>query len=558
MPVPWRRGMPVPYPFYILVVGTIVTLILFVQQPQLATRVAAAASALSPLSLVTLRPIKQELVAPKDLRPRRVAIVGAGASGSAAAFFLSRAAREAESRAGEPRGSLLDIVVYERADYIGGRTTVVYPHGDTNLRPVELGASIFVDANRNLVKAAKLFGLDIVDPEFGDTGVAVWDGTQFLFATSSEKGRWSGWWDTIAALRRYGALSPMRQRSAVGALVKKFSRLYDPRWLANRGSVANVDEFAESADLGGSLTSRKGEDWARNVVKAGRRWVDEIMEASTRVNYCADMTEIHALGAAVSLASGGASAIAGGNFRLFEAMLKHSRADVRLQTAVDTIEPHPGGFRVTSNGSHTVEDYNEVFFAAPWHSSPVSKNISSHFTQPIPKQRYVRLHVTMLATTAPHADPLYFFGSPDDAVPGTILTTGATVRAKPGAARPEFQSISYHGETYEGSGEWVVKVFSKAELSNDLLADIFGDYPTWVYRKVWDSYPALHPTASFPPMQPMQGFHYLAAFEPWVSTMETQTLSAREAVARSVQRWWNLGLGECRDADDSWDMTCGK
>jgi prenylcysteine oxidase/farnesylcysteine lyase len=40
--------------------------------------------------------------------------------------------------------------------------------------------------------------------------------------------------------------------------------------------------------------------------------------------------------------------------------------------------------------------------------------------------------------------------------------------------------------------------------------------------------------------------------------METQTVSAREAVARSVQRWWNLGLGECRDAADSWDMTCGK
>lgn len=96
------------------------------------------------------------------------------------------------------------------------------------------------------------------------------------------------------------------------------------------------------------------------------------------------MDEIHALGAAVSLATGGASAIAGGNFRLFEAMLKNSGAEVRLETAVDSIEPHNSGFRVTSNNSRTTDDYDEVYFAAPWHSSPVAKNISSHFTQPIP------------------------------------------------------------------------------------------------------------------------------------------------------------------------------
>lgn len=130
----------------------------------------------------------------------------------------------------------------------------------------------------------QLFDLEIVDPEFGDTGVAIWDGIQFLFSTTVAKSRWSGWWDTLAALRRYGALSPMRQRGAVAALMKKFARLYDPAWLANRGSVLNVDEFAASADLGVDLTTRTGEDWAKNVVKAKSRWVTEIMEASVRVN----------------------------------------------------------------------------------------------------------------------------------------------------------------------------------------------------------------------------------------------------------------------------------
>lgn len=59
-----------------------------------------------------------EILAPGTPRPtahtgrRRVAVIGAGASGSAAAFFLDRAAKEANAH--------VDVVVYEKNDYIGG------------------------------------------------------------------------------------------------------------------------------------------------------------------------------------------------------------------------------------------------------------------------------------------------------------------------------------------------------------------------------------------------------------------------------------------------------
>lgn len=54
-------------------------------------------------------------------KKRRIAVVGAGASGSGAAFFLARAARVVEAQLGLPAGSLLEIVMYEKNDYIGGR-----------------------------------------------------------------------------------------------------------------------------------------------------------------------------------------------------------------------------------------------------------------------------------------------------------------------------------------------------------------------------------------------------------------------------------------------------
>jgi prenylcysteine oxidase/farnesylcysteine lyase len=41
-----------------------------------------------------------------------------------------------------------------------------------------------------------------------------------------------------------------------------------------------------------------------------------------------------------------------------------------------------------------------------------------------------------------------------------------------------------------------------------------------------------------------------------IDRMETQTISAREAVARQVDEWWGLGLGECRGGTDAWDWSC--
>ena len=69
------------------------------------------------------------------------------------------------------------------------------------------------------------------------------------------------------------------------------------------------------------------------------------------------------------------------------------------------------------------------------------------------------------------------------------------------------------------------------------------------------------------PMGNSTSFYYLAALEPWISTMETQTLSARNAVGLLAKSWWDLDMGVCgRDARVSgrvsedgiggWDWTC--
>lgn len=162
------------------------------------------------------------------------------------------------------------------------------------------------------------------------------------------------------------------------------------------------------------------------------------------------------------------------------------------------------------------------------------------------------MHVTHLTTTAPRPRSEYFHEPAFANMSNSILTTGEAFR-KDGRTRPAFQTILYQ---FAKDGEFVVLLFSKAELSDAVLADIFGaGTVTWVHRKAWDAYPVLKPTTSYPPVQPRKGFHYLAAMEPWLSTMETQTISAREAVARAVGDWWSLGLGHCV-AGSSWDLSC--
>ncbi len=52
------------------------------------------------------------------------------------------------------------------------------PYDDPELDPIELGASIFVKANKNLWRATEEFGFERKDFDEGDT-LGIWDGAEF-------------------------------------------------------------------------------------------------------------------------------------------------------------------------------------------------------------------------------------------------------------------------------------------------------------------------------------------------------------------------------------------
>ena len=68
-------------------------------------------------------------------------------------------------------------------------STVVYPYNDTTLSPVELGASIFVEANKNMWRATDEFGLDRLAFADDDDPLGFWDGKEFVFVVSQDSQR---------------------------------------------------------------------------------------------------------------------------------------------------------------------------------------------------------------------------------------------------------------------------------------------------------------------------------------------------------------------------------
>ncbi len=184
-------------------------------------------------------------------------------------------------------------------------------------------------------------------------------------------------------------------------------------------------------------------------------------------------------------------------------------------------------FVVQTTTSNNARLYRAVILAAPYHQTGIRIVGEPSSLAPVPPQPYVRLHVTLLSTSARTPNATYFNLQLGAKAPGTLLTTHDGVRQR-GRAAPEFNSLTYHGHVLTKEGEkrliaageeeWVVKIFSTALLTDEWLSGMFEGKVGWFLRKQWDAYPVLPPTTEFPPVKLMDGLYYVNAFEPCVLT----------------------------------------
>ncbi|TNY24016.1 Prenylcysteine lyase-domain-containing protein [Rhodotorula diobovata] len=485
----------------------------------------------------------------KEKRAPRIAVIGAGAGGSSAAYFLSHFGKLKDL------GLETDVTIYEQADHVGGRSTVVWPWNDDPLSdprplgadkndtlyepPVEMGASVFVAANKNLVKAVSAFGLEL-DAYGGEEGqTAAWDGERWVY---QEKGSFGwGWWSKIKAVWRYGR-SPFTARSLVKSTVDSFLRLYSPDFVS-QGAFDSLANFSAATNLAAPASHYADEYLTHEGV--GELFTRELISAASQVNYGTPITRIHGVGALVSLAATGATSVRGGNRRIFEEFIGRSGARLRLgETArvqsvlkLDGTKDRRAQWLVKTVSGVGGGTYDAVVLAAPFHQTGIEL-VNTPAPALIPKQAYVRLFVTFVITNASTPQPSYFDLPPDTRMPNEIFGTFTT----PSRHKPTFNSLNYLkalpasiGARFGEGTFHVVKMFSSRSLEPEMLDTLYGaGNVAKVVEKVWFAYPQLAPVRSeddFAPVRPDEGLYYVNAFERLISTMETETVSAFNVVS---------------------------
>lgn len=182
--------------------------------------------------------------------------VGAGAAGASTAYHLQNFSKNT--------GAEIEITVFERSSYIGGRSTTVNIYDDPS-QPVELGASIFVEVNTILKAATEAFNLsardgsaETDDPET----LGIWNGEKFVF--TQRDGGWA-WWDITKLIWKYG-LAPIRTQRLMKSTTSKFFKLYTAPFFPFR----SLSERVTFLDLV-SVTAVTGEEYLKaNKVKTQR------------------------------------------------------------------------------------------------------------------------------------------------------------------------------------------------------------------------------------------------------------------------------------------------
>ncbi|ROI48940.1 Prenylcysteine oxidase [Anabarilius grahami] len=457
--------------------------------------------------------------------PKKIAIIGGGIGGTAAAFFLR-----------QEFGPGVKIEVFE-AGTVGGRLATEniggyeYETGGSIIHPLNLHMKYFLDRLGMSPRA------DV------SSKLAIFDGKELTFEESD-------WFivNFIRMLWKYG-FNFIRMHMWVEGILDKFMRIYQYQQFGY--SFSSVEKLLHAMG-GDSFLTLVNQTLEEAMLAEGfsQVFLNEMVAPITRVNY-GQSVRISGFAGAVALAGAepGLWAVDGGNKLVCSGLLYHSKAELvpaRVTTISMKMRPSKTGsvtnfYEVNyvgeSGAAHSM--YDIVVVATPLHQGVSEINFPG-FSPPIPSHFPGRYHQTV-ATLVHGLLNVSFLGTtdkPENFFFSDVLTLDNKASDIQSLCSLDPVKIPKGYSPSPASQRKVWKIFSSQPLSQKHLQQIFLSWDS-VSEKRWLAYPSYSPPQRrTPPFILHEHLYYLNAVEWAASAMEMSAISARNLALLSHHRWY--------------------
>ena len=269
----------------------------------------------------------------------KIAIIGSGIGGCAAAFFANKFIENCS------------ITIFEKNDRIGGR---LFNKKIGNVQ-TELGAEFFHSVNLNMKEFVERFNLDVEEYVFPTLGV--WNGSKFIYKSGE-----NNLINNLKLLLRY-RMSTIRLLGVTKKARKKVLELYEN----NRFDQAynNVDSLLGVPYIQNLMRSSLYDVCRKEGISD--KLIKEILEPGVRLIYGQNMDVGGFAGIATIIASDGTPILKlkDGNVTVAKKLIENGNIQVILENTITSLQKLPDG-RIQLAGSQIIEEaYDAVIIAAP-------------------------------------------------------------------------------------------------------------------------------------------------------------------------------------------------
>ncbi|XP_063611901.1 prenylcysteine oxidase 1-like isoform X2 [Penaeus indicus] len=456
-------------------------------------------------------------------QPARIAVIGGGIGGTATAYFLQ-----------QHFGDDLVLDLYEHHT-VGGRLAVLDIAGHS----YEVGGSVIHPGNRYMVEFAEKFGLPKKE-HCSDSPFGLFDGEKYMFRGSS--------WSIVNIMKlfwRYGR-TLLTLRSELKETLTKFDRIYHLQ--AEGQAFSSVSDLLHALDPSFvEMTRVSVRDWFK---KLGIQdlVIDELVTAVTNCNY-GQTADMHAFVGAIAVAGADPDlwAVTGGNKRVPEELLKHSRATLLRRKVEEIGLNEGGGFVVTSVEAETSENgethslnnnvddtekdlrpqnYDLVVVAAPLTKDKTSikfVNFTKDFTFP---GHYQKIFCTMVhGKLRPESVKL----TEGDSIDEVLITNTSLFFNSLGKQSPtEVKCTEQYPDVW--------KIFSGSSLRGEHLNAFFKEIESF-HEVEWLAYPHYELDQQLGDFELHPGLYHLNAIEWAGSAMEMSSIGAKNVALLALKHW---------------------